>query len=185
MKEKISALIDGELSEQEAGTQFVLLKTEVELRHAWDTYHLIGDTLRGQHGSELSGRVVALLRQEPTVLAPRRIPASLKRTAWYAMSAAASAAAVALVVWTALPTLRTNQSTVAMAPEAPVVAESGREVSVVPASATMAAQTGSVLTAEEAENYLFAHQAYSHSSAMQGVAPYVRTVSDEREPEKN
>jgi sigma-E factor negative regulatory protein RseA len=185
MKEKISALIDGELSDREAGAQFVLLKTEIELRHAWDTYHLIGDTLRGQHGSELSGRVVALLRQEPTVLAPRRIPASLKRTAWYAMSAAASAAAVALVVWTALPTLRTNQPAIAMAPVAPVAADSGQEVSVLPASATTDPRTGPVLTAEEAENYLFAHQPYSHSSAMQGVAPYVRTVSDERGPEKN
>jgi sigma-E factor negative regulatory protein RseA len=185
MKEKISALIDGELPAEEAGTQFVLLKTEVELRHAWDTYHLIGDALRGQHGSELCGRVVALLREEPTVLAPRRMPASLRRTAWYAMSAAASAAAVALVVWTALPTLRTNPSGVAMAPDAPAVAESGREVSVVPASATTAAPAGPVLTAEEAENYLLAHQPYSHSSAMQGVAPYVRTVSDERGPEKN
>jgi hypothetical protein len=32
----------------------------------------------------------------------------------------------------------------------------------------------------EVENYLLAHQPYSHTSAMQGIAPYARTVADER-----
>jgi len=36
------------------------------------------------------------------------------------------------------------------------------------------------LPASEVENYLLAHQAYSHVSAMQGVAPFVRSVSEER-----
>jgi len=30
------------------------------------------------------------------------------------------------------------------------------------------------------ENYLYAHQTYSHASAMQGVAPYARTIAEER-----
>jgi hypothetical protein len=33
---------------------------------------------------------------------------------------------------------------------------------------------------EVANNYLLAHQRYSPSNAMQGVASYVRTVSEER-----
>ena len=33
---------------------------------------------------------------------------------------------------------------------------------------------------EVANDYLLAHQRYSPSNAMQGVAPYVRTVSEER-----
>jgi len=32
----------------------------------------------------------------------------------------------------------------------------------------------------EVENYLLAHQPFSHASAMQGIAPYARTVADER-----
>jgi hypothetical protein len=45
-------------------------------------------------------------------------------------------------------------------------------------------EAGPRLTAAEVENYLLAHQPYSHTSTLQGVAPYVRTVSDEREAEK-
>jgi sigma-E factor negative regulatory protein RseA len=184
MKEKLSALIDGELRGEELRAHILLLRTDAELREAWDTYHLIGDTLRGQCGSELSGRVIALLREEPTVLAPRRMPAPVRRAAWVAMSMAASAAAVVLVFWTALPSLRTGPS-VAMGPETTVIADSAQSrAAAVPASAP-AAHNAPVLTAEEAENYLFAHQPYSHSSAMQGVAPYVRTVADERGAEKN
>ena len=183
MKEKLSALVDGELSDAEVRTHVTLLRTDAELRRAWDAYHLIGDTLRGHHGPDLCGRVEALLRNEPTVLAPQREPATVARVAWYAMSAAAGVAAVVLVAWTALPTLRTDQP-VAMAPTATITADTGRgDVTAVPASATNPREP--VLTAEEAENYLFAHQPYSHSSAMQGVAPYVRTVSDERGPDKN
>jgi hypothetical protein len=37
-----------------------------------------------------------------------------------------------------------------------------------------------VLPASEVEAYVFAHQPYSHVSAMQGVAPFVRSVSEER-----
>ena len=32
----------------------------------------------------------------------------------------------------------------------------------------------------EVENYLLAHQPYSHTSAMQGIVPYARTVAYER-----
>jgi hypothetical protein len=36
------------------------------------------------------------------------------------------------------------------------------------------------MPAAEVENYLLAHQPYSHASAMQGIAPYVRSVAEER-----
>ena len=48
MKEKLSALIDDELHEEEVASQLGRLKSDAQLRQAWDTYHLIGDTLRGE-----------------------------------------------------------------------------------------------------------------------------------------
>jgi len=95
MKEKLSAIIDGEL---EGGIQahITRMRSDPELRAAWDTYHLIGDALRGHLCREIAPRVISRLREEPTMLAPRQRAASaVKRFGWYGMYATASAAAVA------------------------------------------------------------------------------------------
>jgi sigma-E factor negative regulatory protein RseA len=161
MKEKLSALIDGELQSDSLHAHLGRLRANPELRGAWDTYHLIGDALRGQISPGIADRVVARLREEPTVLAPRPEKNPSRRLGWYAMSAAASIAAVAFVAWTAYPGWRA-ESQLAGGPEtAPVALVS----SVAPA---------------EIENYLLAHRPYSHTSAMQGIAPYGRSVADER-----
>jgi sigma-E factor negative regulatory protein RseA len=81
------------------------------------------------------------------------------------MSAAAGIAAVAFVAWTASPGWRA-ESQLAGGPEAAAVAAPVALVS----SAAPA----------EIENYLLAHRPYSHTSAMQGIAPYGRSVADER-----
>jgi len=164
MKENLSALIDDELDGEDLGPHLARLKDNVELRHAWDTYHLIGDALRGHLSADFSGRVAARLAEEPVVLAPRQRIVARPRVVRYAMSAAAGVAAVALVGWTALPLMRSELQLAANAPAA--------------VAATMEAEPR--LAANEVENYLLAHQPYSHTSAMQGPAPYVRTVADER-----
>src|SRR5882672_3795494 len=151
MKEELSAFIDGELQGEGLQAHLGRLRTDPELRSAWDTYHLIGDALRGQISPEIAARVVARLSGEPTVLAPRperKSPSG--RLGWYLMSAAASIAAVALVVWTASPGWRVE----------PQLAES-------PASATLRAPVATLVSSvpyPEVENYLLAHQPYSHAS---------------------
>jgi sigma-E factor negative regulatory protein RseA len=168
MNDKLSALIDGELRGEEIRTHLGCLKSDADLRRAWDTYHLIGDALRGHLSPDFSSRVAARLVQEPTVLAPRSGAAALVRVARYAVSAAAVAAAVALVVWTALPVMRGEPQLAANSAAAPAAGVPGPELDARRASA-------------EDENYLLAHQPYSHTSAMQGVATYVRAVSEPRE----
>jgi len=165
MKEKLSAMIDGEL-EGEVQAQLGRLRTDPELRAAWDIYHLIGDALRGHASREIAPRVILRLREEPTVLAPLRARRRVTRIGWYGMYAAASLAAVAVVAWTAFPGWHTEPelaaNSVATTAEAP---DESLAVSLSPA---------------EVENYLLAHQPYSHVSAVQGVAPYVRGVAEER-----
>ena len=165
MKEKLSALIDGEL-ENEVHTHLGKLRTDPELRDAWDVYHLIGDCLRGHAGAEIAPRVLARLRDEPTVLAPPRERSAARRIGWYGLYAAASMAAVAVVAWTAFPAWHegTQPGGSAIATAETVTAE----------------PVADVLPASEVEPYVFAHQPYSHVSAMQGVAPFVRSVSEER-----
>ncbi|HEY6239804.1 MAG TPA: sigma-E factor negative regulatory protein [Burkholderiales bacterium] len=164
MKEKLSALIDGEFQGDDLHSHLGRLRTDSDLMGAWDTYHLIGDALRGHVGPEIAGRVVARLSEEPTVLAPRLERSPSRRLGWYAMSAAASIAAVAFVVWTATPGWRADPQFAGNAPPA--------------ADAVPVATLAPGLPTRGVENYLLAHQPYSHTSAMQGIATYVRTVAD-------
>src|SRR5258706_2195502 len=103
MKEKLSALVDGELESEGLHAHLGRLRADPELRVAWDTYHLIGDALRGHISPAIAQRVISRLREEPTVLAPSRGRSTGKRIGWYGMYAAASVAAVAVVAWTAFP----------------------------------------------------------------------------------
>jgi sigma-E factor negative regulatory protein RseA len=159
MKERISALMDGELGDPDLNQDLVRLKSDPDLRRTWDTYHLIGDVLRDHLVRGYAARVSARLAAEPTVLAPPR-RAARGKLPQIAFSAAAGVAGVALVAWLALP---------ALSPEPPQVALSAPMAP--PAAAVTPAAVG-------VDNYLLAHQNYSPAGAMQGVAPYVRTVSD-------
>jgi len=111
--------------------------------------------------------VIQRLREEPTVLAPQRSKSmAANRMGRYGMYAAASLAAVAIVAWTAFPGWRT---------ESQLAGSSVATTAEIPAESLVVN-----LPVSEVENYLLAHQPYSHVSAMQGVAPYVRSVSAER-----
>jgi len=166
MKEKLSAIIDGEL-EGDVHADLGRLGTDPELRAAWDVYHLIGDALRGHASPAIAPRVISRLREEPTVLAPPRARSTTAtRIGRYGMYAAASLAAVAVVAWTAFPGWHT---------ESQLAGSSVATTAEIPAESLVVN-----LPASEVENYLLAHQPYSHVSAMQGVAPYVRSVSEER-----
>jgi sigma-E factor negative regulatory protein RseA len=160
MKENLSAWMDGELGEQQSRQLPQQLKRDARLRGDWDCYHLIGDALRGVHGPDLCAKICDRLDAEPTVLAPQR-RSKAEKLRWIALSAAASVAAAGFVGWMALSGVQQDSVQIAAVPAA--------EVKQVPVHA-----------GEVANDYLLAHQRYSPSNAMQGVAPYVRTVSEER-----
>jgi sigma-E factor negative regulatory protein RseA len=87
MKDQISALMDDELP----------LASSEHLLTA--TYHLIGDTLRGNpvFKPDFTERLMQKLDAEPTVLAPQAKKPSIKSSAMW--SVAASVAAVMFVGW--------------------------------------------------------------------------------------
>mgnify|MGYP001293432817 CR=1 FL=1 len=165
--EKISALIDGELEGREAQQQLARLKQDADLAQSWATFHLIGDAMRGERplSQGFGERLTLRLADEPTVLAPR--PAAGKRFVTYALSAAASLSAVALVGWMALSNVPTPQSNFAQAPNTPPPA----------ADPTPSAQLASVPSEGRMNEYLIAHQEFSPSTEIQGLAPYIRGVS--------
>jgi sigma-E factor negative regulatory protein RseA len=163
MKDRLSALMDGELDDRSAADVLQTLASDREAVETWRTYQLISDAMR--QGTQLSegftARVSARLAQEPTVLAPRRMQRESRR--WVALSAAASLAAVALVGWLAFapqPQLIQPAQPVAQAP----VADPKPNIVPLPT---------------QANDYLLAHQGFSPRNSLQGMAPYVRTVSEQ------
>ncbi|HEV7478400.1 MAG TPA: sigma-E factor negative regulatory protein, partial [Burkholderiales bacterium] len=101
MKDRISQLMDGELDERSAADAIKACGQDAEALQIWRTYHLISDAMRDSRvlSAGFSMRFAERLEAEPTVLAPQRKRAE-SRT-WFAASAAASFAAVALVGWLA------------------------------------------------------------------------------------
>jgi sigma-E factor negative regulatory protein RseA len=177
--DKVSALMDGELDEQQARQVLSRITRQQELRDCWDTFHLIGDAMRGDSrwSAGLGPRLAGRLAQEPTVLAPHW--RTTRRITTYALSAAASLSAVALVVWVAISTNPLNtptpQDIVAQAPVAPV--------SSAPVAVT-AANLPNLPSEGRMNEYLLAHQGFSPSTAIQGVVPYIRTVSADQPPQR-
>lgn len=169
MKDRISALMDGELADGEIESPIGALRHGGEALETWRRYHLISDALRENSmlSRGFSARLNERLAQEPTILAPASIPMRAKKTrTWIPLSAAASIAAIALVGSMA-PQFFDSQ----VQPVAHRASERAK-----PAVVTVVPMPGAV------NDYLLAHQNYSPRSTLQGVAPYVRTVSDSARP---
>src|SRR5574341_300090 len=167
MKDRISELMDGEVDDKSAAELIEALGRDREAVQTWRTYQLISDSIResrllsGGFGARLSERLAA----EPTVFAPRALRTESRR--WYALSAAASVAAVALVGW------------LAFAPQTEVA----RPAPV--AQAPVEPKPATVPMPSAANDYLLAHQGFSPRLSLLGMAPYVRTVSEQTvEPRK-
>jgi sigma-E factor negative regulatory protein RseA len=104
MNQEISSLMDGELDSHASARAIGDCYSTPEAKHAWDTYHLIGDAMRGKECRpfDVSSRVMAALEQEPTVLAPRASGPTRSRTSTFgriALAAAASVATIGVVGW--------------------------------------------------------------------------------------
>lgn len=187
MDDQISALVDGEIGEREAASLLTRMKADEGLRRQWDDYQLIGDALRGHVAPAMAGRLAARLDAEPTVLAPHRHD-RLKSLVLPAISAAAGAAAVAIVAWGVLPAAAPSPTPGIAQVGNPVTTSVAGGARLVAAPQQQASSTEPAITEVVREmplagvdDYLLAHQRFSPANAMQGVAPYVRTVSNEEE----
>ena len=163
--------MDGEVQGAEGDRVIDRMIREPEVRSSWDTYHLISDAFRNEYllSRDLVGKVGLRLAEEPTILAPRARRDLISRIRTHALSVAASVAAIAVVGWLAFANnpLTSDSSSV-------TVASSSQQVK----SSSMAGALQPVALDGNVRAYLFAHQEYSPATQMQGVAPYVRTVSE-------
>lgn len=155
MKQEISVLMDGEMFEDEAEVLLRRLKHHPESNQDWAAYHLIGDALRQpDHVSrDFMSAFHERLQAEPTILAPRR--RQQQRIKQYALSAAASVMALALVAWLSM--------------------QVGQEPA--PQMASVQSQNMVRPVAFHASDYLMAHQEFSPSADVQGAATYIHSVA--------
>jgi hypothetical protein len=108
------------------------------------------------------------LAAEPTVLAPVRHAARRTEARRWLPVAAAASAAFALVGWLAFapqPQVAAPQVAQAPKPVEPARQEAKTAITPIPVSAN---------------DYMLAHQGFSPRVSLQGMAPYVRSVSSER-----
>lgn len=161
MTEQISQLMDGELDERATGTTLDGLRRDARALEAWGLYHVIGDAMRDTPllSAGFAARFAERLAAEPTVLAPARSPARPRLV----LAAAASVAAVGLVGWLAF---------------VPQPAPPGPQVAARQTPAAKASVVTVTTLPKAANDYLLAHQGFSPRVYLQGMAPYVRTVSE-------
>ena len=169
MKSKISAMMDGELPDTGLAEPLRALREDCDALETWRQYHLIGDALRDTQvlSSGYSERFAQRLAQEPTVLAPARLPMRPEHKPYKIPLALAAGVAAVATVGLAAFVLMTEDPQIPQAPAQVVVA---------PAESTV------VAVPKGANDYLLAHQNYSPRGSLQGVAPYVRTVSESARP---
>lgn len=156
MKQDISALMDGELFEDEAEILFDQLKRDTAADQNWAMYHLIGDVLRQPESihRDISAVVRERLQNEPTVLAPRRLKQKARA---YALSAAATLLAFGVVAWMSLQISPETSPELAM-----------RQSNI---------RAASLQIQDKSNDYLMAHQEISPGADMNGGASYFHTVS--------
>ncbi|WP_418648579.1 sigma-E factor negative regulatory protein [Thauera butanivorans] len=179
MKDKLSALIDGDLDENAIRQVFDGLRRDASLRKDWDAYCLIGDVIRGEQAgsADFVGRVMAGLDDEPVVFAPAASNASAARRSVVRtlMPIAASVMGVAAVGVVAA-TLYSQDAAGPAGVEVQRVAAQPLIASVgAPSAAPLAAGIEHVAD-DPLREYVFAHQGVSSGPMPAGVQ-YVRTVS--------
>lgn len=163
MKTRLSGMMDGELEATEAGSLFDAMKREHFLRQCWSEYQVIGDALRGEgtFDQDITARVMAGVRQEPVVLAPR---AAAKRRDWRssALALAATVAGVGVVGWIAL----TPQSG-HLAPSAQLAFQQRAKAEILPVKQA----------SRSMQEYLVAHQTQTASLQFRSGTQQIRTVA--------
>ena len=180
MKDKISALMDGELDSIDVADTITQINETEELRNEWSTYHLIGDILRQPSMSipDIASSIKNELDIEPSILVPD-IPKEKNSRVFAFAIAASMVAAVAAVTWMGGQTMNR-----------PLTDEPSLQAVIKNEFAEPTVTTDPVLAQKEEpkadklvlqdpapirlNDYMFAHGEFT---AIRGVSPYMRTVA--------
>lgn len=177
-KEQISALVDGELAEEQIDLALAALRRS-DRRSDWDMYHQIGDVLRSDDmavtlSAGFAASMAARLEAEPTIIAPALADRSASQPAERQMHKKrwvmpmAAAAAVAAVAFVTVPQLMVAVKGGPMTADA---LGGAAQPTVVAAQVP----EGVVMRDARIDDYLLAHQRFSPS--VYSTAQYARSAT--------
>lgn len=195
LHEKISALMDHQLSTPEVDELAARMAREQSLRHCWAHYHLIGDALRNNGRNslpdsirhDLASRVAKIIDAEaplPTSLDTyRHTDRYIKgRTAAFfkplvGMAIAASVAMVAIVSFNMTSGVNPTGQQLVMAPLQNNASMMSSQTMIAHAPTPAPVITDPALANPRLAGYLEDHSRYSNATLVQGqMLPYVRIV---------
>lgn len=178
MKEKLSALLDGELDQTEQELLFRKISSDPALRKTWERYLLMRSIMRNELGINLSmtlaDRVFESIEREPAILAPQRRTASIRSLGRIAGSLAI-AASVAVVSIIGLQSIGVDDGQYQQLAQT--------------ANSQLASKAGYIRAGETRWNnrqpglesklnmYLVEHNEFSPSASFRGMMSYGRVVS--------
>ncbi len=176
MKEKLSALLDGELTPNEIDQTVKHVAGEPQLSETWGRYHLIRDAMRGQLGGlaaqGLAKEIFAKLGDEPSILAPRRRAGVRFRVTrlMTGLAVAASVAAVAIIGVRSFLPEQNSQSLIAQSIESADYLRGGSRWHAVSSDVE-----------RDLNMYLVQHNEFTPATGMSGVMSYMRFVGYDNE----
>ena len=189
INERISALVDGELSKDECKRVLEELRVDPDTAASWCHYHLISDALKNKLPLSLSpdftARLSKALEAEPPLESPlpriRATPPFVKPAIGFALAASVAAIGYVSLGWNTQPVTNSMPS-LALTASAPSTSAPSIEVAY-PVSKVRGREWDieqpSVVS--KLNDYLASHGEYSAATAMQpGVLPQVRIVGYER-----
>jgi sigma-E factor negative regulatory protein RseA len=199
-RERLSALVDGELNRADVDAACVAWRVDAELRRTWHAWHAIGDTLRSDDlacdaGADLRlcAAVSARLASEAVVLAPASLPVAAARgrmpprARWAVGSAVAAGLVLVAGTFVIVNTgsgpaperiaLIDGSASAADASSAarPVSSMSARVAVPAPHVATIADRQ--VIRDAQLDRYLVAHKQFAGSSALGVPSAFLRSAT--------
>jgi sigma-E factor negative regulatory protein RseA len=179
--EQLSSFIDGEHYGEHALDNLI---HNQHMKDTWSRYHLIGDCLRDNLPKEISNQVSTqvsnVLRDEPTILAPK----TTKRFNTKSLIGFAIAASVAMV---AVFSIQSGNEIDSSSNGVPAIAATTAaqpqtfnfsEPQVLPA-AIKKSDTPDSVGNQRLNNYLINHNEYRINGGVNAILPYVRIVTTE------
>jgi len=201
-RERLSALVDGELEANVVAQACMAWRDDAEQRSTWHAYQLIGDVLRSDDLASEAGRDIAFinalrtrLATEPIVLAPQHevpapvrdaVPSRTRRRTWVGASAVAAGfvAVAGLLVLTRTPGV---SPTVPGGTSGSIALATPSTVQAVPAAAVQAANVvtepqalvanGKLIRDARLDRYLAAHKQFAGTSALGVPSGFLRSAT--------
>ncbi|MEW8286983.1 MAG: sigma-E factor negative regulatory protein [Candidatus Thiodiazotropha endolucinida] len=184
--ERLSALVDDEISEHEISGEINKLKNTQESQGIWSRYHLIGDAMRNElgqiHDPEMARCISQSIENEPIVLAPAALKprSSNKKRAFTGLAVAASLTAVAVIMAPQLinPGSSEAPNQLASSDQLPISNQRPENNTIyVAENGTRWKLLKKPKVESRLNDYLLNHQDLSPSSNIKGIMPYATFVS--------